>query len=85
VTDTLLPNCPATTTLDAGALDCPICGYPLNVSQPDDEVPCELLAICQDCGAWFLHGERYPDGPELLRWSAGKVRRGGNPMRSLAH
>ena len=41
---------------DAGqiAITCPKCEYSLTLHQPDPELPNRLLAICDECKAWFL-------------------------------
>lgn len=33
---------------------CPECGADLVVHQPDLELPDRLLAVCEECKAWFL-------------------------------
>jgi hypothetical protein len=35
-------------------LCCPACQVPLNLHQPDEEQPAQLLGTCDDCGRWFF-------------------------------
>jgi hypothetical protein len=45
---------------------CPDCGSPLDLNQPDEELPSELLAVCGSCRRWFLLGEEDARGEVLL-------------------
>ncbi len=47
-------------------LVCPECGAPLNLSQPDEEFPTDLLATCGPCRRWYVLGEPNESGEVLL-------------------
>jgi hypothetical protein len=34
--------------------DCPACGEPLDINQPDQTRPERLLAVCCECSAWYV-------------------------------
>jgi len=34
--------------------DCPHCGTTLELHQPDIERPARLIAVCLDCGRWYI-------------------------------
>jgi hypothetical protein len=36
------------------SLDCPNCHVPLNLHQPDEEQPSQLLGTCGCCSRWFF-------------------------------
>jgi hypothetical protein len=36
------------------SLSCPHCQVPLNLHQPDQEQPSQLLGTCDDCSRWFF-------------------------------
>jgi hypothetical protein len=38
----------------ANSLCCPNCQVPLNLHQPDEERPSQLLGTCDCCSRWFL-------------------------------
>jgi hypothetical protein len=44
---------------------CLICGKPLDVHQPDADLPERMLATCEDCKGWHLV-EYVPDGAEAV-------------------
>jgi uncharacterized protein YbaR (Trm112 family) len=37
---------------------CPRCRSPLQLHQPDPSAPERLLAVCEDCHAWYLMDPR---------------------------
>lgn len=38
-------------------MNCPDCSEPLNLHQPDESAPDQLLATCDGCTRWFaIHG-----------------------------
>jgi hypothetical protein len=45
----------------AHSLCCPDCQIPLNLHQPDEEQPAQLLGTCDDCSRWFFLVEIEPD------------------------
>ncbi len=50
------------------SLDCPNCQVPLNLHQPDEEQPSQLLGTCESCARWFflVESERDWDGTLLF-------------------
>lgn len=38
---------------DVPAASCPDCDQPLNLHQPDEGMPAQLLATCETCSLWF--------------------------------
>jgi hypothetical protein len=36
------------------AAACPACGHPVDIQQPDSDLPDRLLGICFRCRSWFL-------------------------------
>lgn len=51
---TIALNVWAVGTGEGGAeLNCPSCGGPLNLHQPDENLPEQLLAICESCSHWY--------------------------------
>ena len=46
-------------------LFCTYCGSPLEVHQPDADLPYKMLATCDDCHVWFLVSSE-PDSDEAL-------------------
>jgi hypothetical protein len=44
------------------AISCPDCDQPLNLHQPDESVPDQLLATCDTCSRWFAVRELDTDG-----------------------
>lgn len=47
-------------------LQCPGCSHPLDLHQPDERVPENLLATCETCSQWYLLIELGKHGRELL-------------------
>ena len=45
---------------------CPCCGKQLNLHQPDENLPTQLLATCDDCSRWFSLFELSDDAREIL-------------------
>jgi hypothetical protein len=45
---------------------CPCCGQELSLHQPDENLPTQLLATCDDCSRWFSLIECSDDGSEIL-------------------
>lgn len=45
---------------------CPACGQQLSLHQPDEKVPTQLLATCDDCSRWFSLVELSDDAREIL-------------------
>ena len=45
---------------------CPHCGHPLDLHQPDERLPEQLLAICESCSQWFFVIEIGKHGREIL-------------------
>ena len=45
---------------------CPRCNHPLDLHQPDERLPEQLLAICDSCSQWFLVIEIGKHGREVL-------------------
>jgi hypothetical protein len=44
-----------TSEFAGGALtQCPNCGVPLAIHQPEEQSPDRLLGTCEDCHSWFL-------------------------------
>ncbi len=43
------------------SLSCPDCQVPLNLHQPDEEQPAQLLGTCDCCSKWFFLMEIEPD------------------------
>jgi hypothetical protein len=39
---------------NVGSLCCPECEIPLDLHQPDDDEPTQLMGICGACGKWFF-------------------------------
>jgi hypothetical protein len=39
---------------EASSLCCPDCQVPLDLSQPDDSEPTQLLGTCDSCRRWFF-------------------------------
>lgn len=37
-----------------GSLCCPACQVPLDLHQPDEELPTQLLGTCEWCSKWFF-------------------------------
>ena len=37
-----------------GSLCCPACHVPLDLHQPDEELPSQLLGTCEWCSKWFF-------------------------------
>jgi hypothetical protein len=37
-----------------GSLCCPACHVPLDLHQPDEELPTQLLGTCEWCSKWFF-------------------------------
>jgi hypothetical protein len=33
---------------------CPVCAAPLVLHQPDAQLPHRLLAVCEECKAWYV-------------------------------
>lgn len=50
---------------DAPAATCPDCAQPLNLHQPDESLPQQLLATCEACSLWFAIHE-HPDAAQGL-------------------
>ncbi len=62
----------------ANSLCCPTCQIPLNLSQPDEEQPSQLLGTCECCSRWFFLVESELDWEGMLLFelpSAETVRR----------
>lgn len=55
--------------LDSGEegaeINCPSCAGPLNMHQPDENLPEQLLAICESCSHWY-HLVESTDSMEML-------------------
>jgi hypothetical protein len=47
-------------------LTCPTCKVRLNLHQPDEEQPAQLLGTCESCSRWFFLVEREADLEETL-------------------
>jgi hypothetical protein len=45
---------------------CPCCGKQLNLHQPDEDLPTQLLATCHGCSRWFSLFELRDDAREIL-------------------
>lgn len=48
------------------AMCCTTCREPLNLHQPDEENPSQLLATCDCCSQWFLLVECEPEWAGML-------------------
>jgi hypothetical protein len=52
---------PLTMKPGASPLCCPDCRVPLDLHQPDEEEPAQLLGICDDCSKWYFLVEMEAD------------------------
>jgi len=62
----------------ADSLCCTACQIPLNLSQPDEEQPSQLLGTCEGCSRWFFLVESELDWEGMLLFelpSAETIRR----------
>ena len=50
----------------AHSLHCPDCQIPLDLHQPDEDQPTQLLGTCGGCSKWFLLVEIEPNWNETL-------------------
>jgi hypothetical protein len=50
-----------TTNTGANSLCCPECQAPLDLHQPDEEQPAQLLGTCDCCSKWYFLMEIEPD------------------------
>ena len=50
----------------ANSLCCPACQVPLNLHQPDEEQPSQLLGTCDCCSRWFFLVESELDWEGML-------------------
>lgn len=48
------------------SLCCTSCSVPLNLHQPDEDSPTQLLGTCDCCSRWFLLVESELDGEETF-------------------
>jgi hypothetical protein len=74
---------PVTIMPGAHSLCCPDCQLPLDLHQPDEELPAQLLGICESCSKWFLVVEVEPDWSGTLLFelpSAETIRELFSPM-----
>jgi hypothetical protein len=51
---------------EESCLCCPACHSPLDLHQPDEELPSQLLGICEWCAKWFFLVEIDEDWKESL-------------------
>jgi len=52
---------PVTMKPSAHSLCCPDCQIPLDLHQPDEDEPAQLLGTCDGCSKWFFLLETEPD------------------------
>jgi hypothetical protein len=45
---------------------CPNCSHPLDLHQPDENAPGELLATCETCEQWYLLHQLGDQGADLV-------------------
>ncbi len=57
---------PITMKPGAHSLHCPDCQIPLDLHQPDEDQPTQLLGTCGGCSKWFLLVEIEPNWNETL-------------------
>jgi hypothetical protein len=50
----------------ANSLCCPDCHDPLDLHQPDEEQPAQLLGTCDCCSKWFFVMELQPEWNGML-------------------
>jgi hypothetical protein len=50
----------------SNSLRCPNCHVPLNLHQPDEEMPSQLLGTCECCSRWFFLLESELDREGML-------------------
>jgi hypothetical protein len=65
--------------LETSCLCCPGCHIPLDLHQPDEELPSQLLGICEWCAKWFFLVEIDADWKESLLFELP----GADDIRSL--
>jgi hypothetical protein len=56
-----LVTCPVIMKPGASSLCCPDCQVPLDLHQPDEDQPTQLLGTCDGCSKWFYLVEIEPD------------------------
>jgi hypothetical protein len=55
-----------TMSSDANSLCCPDCRDPLDLHQPDEEQPAQLLGTCDCCSKWYFVMEIEPEWNGML-------------------
>jgi hypothetical protein len=54
-------------TVTDGRPDCPDCGEPMGLCQPDSHYPSRMIASCGDCRTWvYLDGDSDDNDPAII-------------------